>query len=80
MKLKPLLRTLEQAENILQCFGGMKEYEGSAEEIWEGAAGVVALGNKSKVHMLLHLVVFTELIFLWDCEGLCSRLSLALLL
>lgn len=57
----------------------MKESEGRAEEIWEGAAGVVALGNKSKVYMLPHFIVFAELVFLWDCEGLCSRLSLPLL-
>lgn len=32
--------------------------------------GVVALGNNLK--SLPHSVVFPELVFLWDCEGLYS--------
>lgn len=68
--LQRTIKTLELVENTQQCFGGIKESEGQGEEIWKGAAGVAALGDKSKVHMLLLSIVFAELMLLLDCEGL----------
>lgn len=44
-----------------------------SEGIWEVVAGVVAVGSKSGVQMILSFIIFAQLMLLLDCGEIIQR-------